>query len=106
MQRIIDGVLYDTQKSDFIGSKVAGNFTKKKQRSTLYRNYYIAKNGNFFLTRQNDIEMPEDDDILELKRRMDPKIYAKYFPLVIPGDNEKITKKKVDKPKTRLETIE
>jgi len=111
MHRIIDGVLYDTQKSEFVGSRVAGEFSKQKQRSPLYRNFYIAKNGVIFQTRDGDIETPEEADVLEIKRRMDPKIYAKYFPLVIPGEGlylePKAKKgKKAEKTKTRLDTIE
>jgi len=111
MQRIIDGVLYDTQKSDFIGSKTYNTYSKKKQRSPLYTNFYIAKNGVIFETKNGDIGMSNTEDITQLKRIMEPKIYAKYFPLIIPGEGEYPEEKpkkgiKTEKVKTRLDNIE
>ncbi len=111
MQRIINGVLYDTVKSDFICA-FNGNITSKKQRSPNCWNYYIAKNGIIFQTHYNDIKLSSEYDPTssefmvqekEIKRRMKPSLYKKYFGLIIPGEENK--PKKSEKPFKRLDTI-
>ncbi len=104
MYRIIDGVLYDTAKSDFICG-FNGRFSPSKKNPNYCWNYYIAKNGVIFYVNKNEITLCLEQDGFgkteEVKRRMKPSIYKKYFELIIPG--EKV--KSVKQPK-RLDTIE
>lgn len=105
MRRIIDGVLYDTTKSDFVCG-FNGNFSPTKQKSSYCWNYYIAKNGVIFETYKHEIKLCSEDvatdKVEEIKRRMKPSIYKKYFELVVPGEKIKI---EPEKSFTRLEKV-
>ena len=111
MQRIIDGILYDTTKSDFIcGFTPYRGYSPSKQKSSHGYNYYITKNGIIFFTYRNDLfvtseeaesGVPVTPSVIEVKRRMKPSIYKKYFDLVVPGE-----KVKQIKQTKRLDTIE
>ena len=108
MKRIINNVLYDTQKSDFIcsDSSYSDGFSPVKKRATYIHNYYIAGNGVIFCTYNGDIEFVNQEKTEEIKRRMKPKIYKKYFTLVIPGENIKKVKFNKKKFKNRLDSVE
>ncbi len=101
MRRIIDGILYDTSKSDFVCG-FNGNFSPSKQRSSYCCNYYIAKNGVIFETYKNEIQLSDEKHVDEIKRRMKPSTYKKYFELVIPGKKVKV---EPEQSFTRLEKV-
>ncbi len=101
MRRIIDGILYDTSKSDFVCG-FNGNFSPSKQRSSYCWNYYIAKNGVIFETYKNEIKLSDEKHVDEIKRRMKPSTYKKYFELVIPGKKVKV---EPEQSFTRLEKV-
>lgn len=92
MMRIIDGVLYDTAKSEFICSFWGENVYGKKSRSRWMINYYIAKNGTIFYTDKGEIKISDKSSKSHkiALSRIKPTIYAKYFPLEIPGNSKKI----------------
>jgi hypothetical protein len=106
MTRIINGVLYDTMKSDFICG-YNGNYSPKKQRRGFCTNFYIAKNGVIFETHDNDIQLTDEKHVADLKKRMKPALYAKYWPLVIPGESQAMNKKEKKRTVTKkLEEID
>ena len=104
MTRIINGVLYDTAKSDFICG-YNGNYSPKKQRRSFCTNFYVAKNGIIFETSNNDIQLTDEKHVADLKKRMKPALYAKHWPLIIPGD-KKAAKEKAAPRKSKLEEVE
>ena len=69
MKRIIDGLLYDTEKSTLI-------FTDTDSR----RNYYVTKGGKFFVAyRTGEIAVKSEDSIKELLGMYDYDKYVEIF---------------------------
>lgn len=108
MYRILDGVLYDTEQSEFIGSFSYNTYSSKYKKSSSVENYYIAKNGVMFCVYNNNITLElKPEKVQTVKERMNPKVYAKYWTLTVPGEGPMMSKeqKEVAKKK-KLEDVE